>query len=270
MMFLQALSSLLLVQGGDRIYSQGSSSLGATTKIIEVCLSPGCVADGADGALLKLQALAPSDVSVVPGVCCSLCGNGPVVMEESNKKHRRVSEKKIIEILTEDSNLDSNQEKILEGFNLAMEGDGALEKNDFTTAAERYAKAMEIGFDAAVSIVESQESTSSESPEDNAPQSLKWVISARRNEAKAMLGLKDAAGAISSAELAFELSCNTCTKSLEILQEACQMKGDEIGELNALIALFDLPEPQKQAPMEANKRRSLGFRLAKLKATVGS
>ena len=45
-----------------------------------VCLSPGCVADGAQATLDKLQALAPPTVvTVEAGTCESLCGSGPIV-----------------------------------------------------------------------------------------------------------------------------------------------------------------------------------------------
>ena len=56
---------------------------------LEVCTSPGCVADGAMGTLKKLKALAPPSSQTDPGIvvkegrCASACGSGPVVIETS-------------------------------------------------------------------------------------------------------------------------------------------------------------------------------------------
>jgi tetratricopeptide (TPR) repeat protein len=269
MLFLKLISSFLFVLGGERLADYPTSSATALqAKTLEVCLSPGCVADGADGTLLKLQALAPPGISVVPGACCSLCGNGPIVMDtESNQKYRKVSEKKILEILMEDAALDPNQAAVLESFNLVSEGDEHLEKKDYSKAIEKYSQAMDIGFEAARAL-EAKRTIIGSSSKEEPPQGLRWVIMARCNEARAKLSLGDSEGAIAAAESANDLSGRTCAPALELVQEACQMRGDDAGERNALMALFDLPEPSKQTTMEANRRRSLGFRLAKLQASA--
>jgi hypothetical protein len=291
MLFLRGLSSLVFfVLGKDdrsvvdhshngcpAAAASTSTALCAKTKTLEVCLSPGCLADGAEGVLLKMQALvATPDMEVVSGVCCSLCGNGPVVMDvECGKKYRKVSEQKILDILLQDeatssSSLDPNQQAVLEGFNLCFEGGEALNNNDYSAAVEKFSMGIDMGLEAAL-VLDEQRKSDDDTGATTASNGLKWLIVARCNEAKAKLGMgDDMEGAIASAQSAYDLSGKTSTESLELLHEACQRKGDDVGELNALKSLFDLPEPEKPSAMQTNKRRSLGFRLAKLKATVKS
>lgn len=163
--------------------------------------------------------------------------------------------------------MDPERAAVLEGFNLVLEGDKDLENNEYSKAIAKYSRAMDIGLEAALAIEKKRQSSEEVS---NAPSGLRWVIMARCNEARAKLGLADSQGAIAAAESAHDLSRKTCARSLELVQEACQMKGDDAGEINALKALFDLPEPSKLSVREANKRRSLGFRLARLEAATKS
>jgi hypothetical protein len=80
--------------------------------VYQVCLSPGCVADGAEDTLERFQAMAPPHIIIEAGVCSSLCGNGPVVLmnppehgDAAMKKktpavrHRKVKGDKILELL---------------------------------------------------------------------------------------------------------------------------------------------------------------------------
>eukprot|EP00978_Attheya_sp_CCMP212_P002206 scaffold4515_cov42-Attheya_sp.AAC.1 len=50
-----------------------------TSSSWHVCLSPGCVGDGAHATLAKLKALAPPGTQICPGPCESQCGKGPIV-----------------------------------------------------------------------------------------------------------------------------------------------------------------------------------------------
>jgi len=64
--------------------SSSSNQKDASTPTIitsswHVCLSPGCVADGAHATLAKLKALAPPGTQICPGPCESQCGKGPIV-----------------------------------------------------------------------------------------------------------------------------------------------------------------------------------------------
>ncbi|OEU11798.1 hypothetical protein FRACYDRAFT_244922 [Fragilariopsis cylindrus CCMP1102] len=287
-------NSLLL----GSISSPSSSSLFTTTSSIrnlEVCMSPGCIADGADQALLKLQALSSSSSSsitgdgtdvndavgvvVKPGVCCSLCGNGPVVFDKSNnKKYRNVllSNDKILDIVLSSSDDDdnvndgddddddgnnsnistrsrSNMNKILDGINLYFDGDKALKSKDYITAIEKYTMAIDIGMKnpITISIIEKQQQQQQNKTTNNDDAStLNWLINAYCNKAKSKLFLNnDVNDAIICAEKASELSLHTSIDSFIILQEAYQKRDsskadddDSIirDELHALQSIFDL------------------------------
>ena len=242
------------------------------TKTLEVCVSPGCVADGAETALLKLQALASSDVAITRGVCCSLCGNGPITRDpESGKKHRKITtNQKILQLLELEDNRDPNQEAVLEGIDLCLKGDQDLQRRNYKGASQNYAKGMERGMSAAIVL-----------GGDTNPVALEWVIKALCNEGTCKLKLNDIEGAILSAGTAYQLSQQKSSESLEVLQEAYQSTKQSQEELQALCSLFRLYKEQEEAqkglrparrkrisPMEANQRRSLEFRLQQLEATV--
>ncbi len=244
------------------------------TKTLEVCLSPGCVADGAETTLLKLRALSPSclNLEVKQGVCCSLCGNGPVAIDpKSGKKHRNITtNKKIIDLLEIEA-MDPNQEAVLEGIDLCLLGDQDLKRKNYKGAAQNYANGIEKGMTAAIALGSNDDSTVA----------LEWVVTALCNEGLCKLKFSDIDGAIVSAGTAYQLSQKTSSESLEVLQEAYEAKKEKPKELEALQALFVLYKQQEEAqkglklarrkkitPMEANKRRNLEFRLSQLEATV--
>jgi hypothetical protein len=76
--------------GSDFAVASGNRSAGlqrtkqphkfARRLTVQVCLSPGCIADGAAVTMEKLQALAPAHVRIQQGGCSSFCGSGPVVV----------------------------------------------------------------------------------------------------------------------------------------------------------------------------------------------
>jgi len=283
----------------------------ASRTTIEICLSPGCVADGANEALLKLQALSATSVStstsistappmqVVPGVCCSLCGNGPVAKETTtsnsgsgsnsgkSKSHRKLNtNQKLLDLLLlgEEANLDPNQRAILEGIDLCLEGDKALSKKNYPQALEKYAGGIERGMDAAIELLVGDDDDDNNNNNNNA--SLQWLLQALCNEASTKLQTKDVDGAIGSAEKALELSQSSYAAALEVLQIAHQTRGNndhkELEVLEALFVLYEAEAEQqatatttgsrakrkKISPMEANRRRTLGFRLSRLQAAA--
>jgi tetratricopeptide (TPR) repeat protein len=285
MLFLHLIPVILFITGDHRSVnnkrsskvSSSSSSLfdkKTTATTYEVCLSPGCVADGAEETLAKMQALAPPNrIIVKSGVCCSLCGNGPVVLDESNnKKYRKVSkDEKLVEILFGEEGMNSQQAAVLEGFNFVSEANDALNRKDYEKAVELYEKGITIGLQPSLDLVATIDTTgddeSKEKPCSVVPPtagSLQWLITARQSEATARLNLGDSDGALLAAQSACELSQNVSPDALEVLHEVYGSKGDAGGELKALRALFGLPEPEKLTTMQANKRRGLGFRFAKL------
>ena len=250
----------------------------ATTKVLEVCLSPGCLADGAEGLMLKLKALAApnSGCEIAPGVCCSLCGNGPVAIDPSTgKKHRRITtDDKILGLLFGGGGggdeSDPRRSAILEGVNACLEGDEDLRRNNHRGAIRHYARGLAAGMNPAIELASGGAS------------SLEWVVHALCGEAEAKLGTSDTEGAVLSAGTAYQLSGKTSMKSLEVLREAYETKGDdprkELEVLEALTGLYEdeeerqakLPRPKRKrlSPMEANKRRTLGFRLDTLRSTL--
>lgn len=267
-----------------------------------MCLSPGCVADGAEGVLLKLQALAPScrettsscaekyNIVVTRGVCCSLCGNGPIARDPvTGKKHRKLtSNQKILALLglnNAGGTLDPNQEAVLEGIDLCLKGDADLQRKNYKGAIQHYARGVQRGMNAAIALSSNIiiiKSDNDNVNDNNNDTSLQWVVKALCSEATAKLHTKDIDGTIISAHTAYMLSQKRSSESLEALQEAYQTKGDDNNERMVLEALFALYEAQEQEaaaskttarrkrpnPMEANKRRNLGFRLSKLQATL--
>lgn len=268
--------------------------LATETTTLEVCLSPGCVADGADGVLLKLEALAAScnsdtngnNIAVTQGVCCSLCSSGPVAREPSSgKKHRKLnSNKKILDLLSLDSkNLNPHQEAVLEGIDLCLRGDQELQRKKYKQALQHYQTGLGRGMNAAIALGSSGGDGDDDDKLNDTQfrASLQWVVKALCSEATAKLQTRDADGAVFSAGTAYQLSLNRSSESLEVLQEAYQAIGDETKEREALEALFALYSAQeaeeaskprarkkRKNPMEANKRRTLGFRLSKLGGTL--
>jgi tetratricopeptide (TPR) repeat protein len=267
-MFLGNIFTLFHFLTGDRpssnsniqgVIAQTSSSLRDALLTYEICLSPGCVADGADETLSRMHALAPPDAIIKPGVCCSLCGNGPIVLEGS-KKIRKVSEKKIIDMLFGDEGMDSQQQAVFDAFNLVSEANGALKQKDYEKATDLYKNGIDLGLEPALVLEERRIPEDS----DTSPPGLQWLINARQQEGTAKLNIGDVDGAVSSAQSACDLSQNSSLDAFEALQEAYAAKGDAERELKTLQSLFALPEPEKMTAIQSNKRRQLGFRLAKL------
>jgi hypothetical protein len=258
------------------------------------------VADGAEGVLLKLQALAPScaaattieensNIVVARGVCCKLCAYGPAARDRlTGRKHRKLadSNQKIVALLSLDAGttMDPNQEAVLEGIDMCLKGDADLQRKNYKGAIQHYAKGIQRGMNAAIalnSIItnDSNDDTNTNTNTNNDTSALQWVVRALCNEATAKLHTKDTDGTIISAQTAYMLSQKRSSESLEALQEAYQTRGDDTNERMVLEALFALYEQQEQDeaasnvprarrkrpdPMEANKRRNLGFRLTKL------
>lgn len=270
-------------RGSHGFQIDGSSSstiscLYATGKTLEVCLSPGCVADGAQNVLSKLEALESSceGVIITRGVCCSLCGSGPIAREPgSGRKHRRItSNNKILRLLSSSDTylVNPNQETVLESIDFCSRGDEDLRRKNYKGAIQLYAKALETGMKAAIALNNENE---------NENNTLQWVINALCNEAYCKFQIKDVVGTIVSAKTAYQMSKKKSSESLEVLQEVYESIKEENKELEALEALFLLYEQQEEedkvkpmrlrkrlSPMELGKRRSLGFRLSKLQTSL--
>ena len=252
----------------------------------EVCLSPGCLADGAQSTLDQLMSLAPPGVDVKPGVCCSLCGNGPVVMDEVNgKKYRKVVSRtaKLMDLvdplsLNEDDNdgsdenerISSLQKAILEGYDMISEAEQAMAQNDFEQASTLYEAAISKALKPAKELQKARDDSSNGNNDDGSSNSgLSFLVKAHQSQAMAYSKSGKGEDAISAARAACDLSECTSLEALEVLQGICESHKDGESELWALRAYFDLPEPPKPTIQMATKRRSLGFRLTKLEREIG-
>lgn len=224
-----------------------------------VCLSPGCVADGALKTLDKLTALAPANVDVMPGTCESLCGNGPVVVTNSpdDKKviHRRITGDALLELLTSDAEhaIDSS---LLKGYDLVAQAQDLFENKKYEQAIPLYEDGIEMALKPAKALVDDAD--------EAVPKRLEWLIRAYRDQAQACLEVGEKERALHSAKAACDLSNNAHAPSLDVLATVCQACNDAVGELEALQAMFSLPEDPNMTREVANRRRTLGFRLAKL------
>mmetsp|Transcript_23861 Transcript_23861/g.30049 ORF Transcript_23861/g.30049 Transcript_23861/m.30049 type:complete len:121 (-) Transcript_23861:205-567(-) len=117
--FLKLLFGSLATTSNNSSPSSPSSSSTMQPVQLEVCLSPGCIADGGEATLKKCMALAPPDkVTVRKGGCVSACGNGPVARENDKIIHKRVTDVAIVPLL----------EELLAGVSEG-EGEGKGEKN---------------------------------------------------------------------------------------------------------------------------------------------
>jgi tetratricopeptide (TPR) repeat protein len=213
---------------------------------------------------LRQFALAPPGVSVKPGVCCSFCGNGPVVVDNANKKkYKRVvsGTAKVVDLVSQNGGLGetltSMQQAILDGYDVITQANDALAKKDFAAAESLYESTYRID----------QAKSETQGPVAP-PRGLQWLIHAYQGQARAQSKMGNVDAAVVLAHKACDLSLNLSPEALEILQEMYQVQGNVSAELSALLLYFDLPEPEKATTVVSNKRRQLGFRRAKLEREV--
>ena len=135
--------------------SSSSSKQYKPTVEVEVCLSPGCLGDGASNTLSRLKAYAHPSICVKEGSCQSLCGKGPILIQNpdgdgSKKRGRKVllkfmkDDKKLIpfleDLLEEGEKNETNDNRIpaalIEGYNLIDKGFEAFDQRSFTEASQ--------------------------------------------------------------------------------------------------------------------------------------
>ena len=182
--------------------------------LVEVCTSPGCLADGAKDTLRKLQALAPSSsstgsiVTVCEGDCQSLCGNGPIVVIDGTKKMRKVKgNKKLLRVLQDSSTsstsskeqyedtskgpvLTADQQKLFDALDLL---DSAQERNKDKTklneANDLYTGAIGLGMELYNIEIEDDEDQLDPSWRISVEQ-VAWLIEAMQSQADCLFELK--------------------------------------------------------------------------------
>jgi len=247
--------------------------------MVEVCLSPGCLADGAQGTLSKLKALAPpASVCVREGKCLSLCGKGPVLIQNPDEKPKRrivlknMKDEKLVPFLNElisTANDDSGAaetgtenavvmlpDDLVEGYDLVTNGSRMFLEKSYSEAA----KHLKSGIDKAFT-------TSKEWGAD-----MEWMVEAHRTLAESLLvqGPDYYEEALASVKISFDIPSKDYSMSYELLARIYQARNDNEGEYGALKAYFDLPEPSNPPRELANQRRGLGFRFQKLQREFGN
>lgn len=236
---------------------------------VEVCLSPGCLADGAQTTLSKIQALAPPSIECVGnGKCQSLCGKGPILIHTNNNDRRVVKkymkDEKILPFL-QSCIMDDDDDWILpdgllEGYDLVAEGLELLSKKKYTEASQNLKEGIEKAL---------------EPTKDYGNNNMEWMVQAHQSLADALLQQSSGAknnindDALHYIQVAIKL--NPQNPALyETLVRIYQANKNEEGEYQALQTLLvDLPEPENPDRTVANRRRELGFRLKSLQNKLG-
>lgn len=276
------------------------SSYTATARfpvVYEVCISPACLADGAERTLEMFRAIAPPHVFVQTASCSSFCGKGPVVDQKTVQsgtvgqrtksiRHRRVSGGKILDLLESEG----LAPEVIQGYEFVLQADEAfLVTKDYHRAVSLYEKAVSTAFGVAVEMQAERDRVAGEADKllktesgntrktrlTQAPLGLEWLVRARRNEALAYLELDDVQAAILAAQASCNLSRNTSTESFKVLAQAYQRKGDGQAELETLRAMFavplsvdengnDISDESSLPSQQQNERRTLRFRMTKL------
>lgn len=296
--FLSQTFLLLASQQPQRSSPGDSASVTVIpTTCLEVCLSPGCVADGAQETLEKLKALAPPDrIRIVPGGCVSGCGKGPIVRELQDKEgpgkkknvnviHRRVGAvngcETLLTSLLNDSGDSEDKDgddltntippKLIEGYDSVVQAHDTMKKKDFVAAASLYSKGIQLAGPIATKNNYFPCEDREEKSTSITPVHLEWLVKAYCSQAEAYLQTKDLENAYESACEACSLSQNSDFLCLDTLSVVCQAKKDSEGEFKALQTYFALDTDVEEhlLPRDvANRRRELGFRLAKLEREI--
>jgi hypothetical protein len=251
---------------------------------LEVCLSPGCLADGAQGTLQKLQALISDETNttkVVKGVCCSLCGNGPVVILNGNQKIRQVnSNDKILKLLILDNQDDVDEsdysrfQSILQSFDLIEQARASVKSREFVKGTKLFQQGIDLGMHQLTTR------------DKFSLTQVSYLIEALKEQTFAFLQIPAKKDAVDAARCSIDLIRNSSDQiedndeallilysSLECLQEALEACNKGIAtvdkeilaqEFKVLQDLMSLPELAGLSSTQQNKRRSHGFRLQKL------
>ena len=235
----------------------------------QVCLSPGCIADGAHQTLAKLQALAPPGVEIGKGTCESLCGKGPIVTQPVGYKnkviHRRISGDALLDLLSNSIEYEMDP-ALVQGYELVAQAQECFLKKEYEKAISLYKEGIGMALDPAERLVQSEEQQEG----GGLPPRLEWLVRAYCEQAEAHLAVKGVTDALVAAQEACDLSNNADALSLETLAQVCQVSNNAQGELKALQSLFALPDDPKMSLDVANRRRTLGFRLAKLERELNA
>lgn len=293
-MCLWAIAVIYLSNIGCSIFVIALSTPGR--KVIRVCQSPGCQADGALATFKCMSTLAPPGIDVLKGGCVSLCGQGPVVEISNNfddvttiqtlKKKRVKGSETIISLLDEIVDGDGDEpalkpymrDRLILGYELSLEAEEAYKAKSYALAVELYTDAIESGRKTALILQETRAAAGSDTE-----QSMQWLVTSFKNSCRARIVLKDLDNARRDAFAATVFSQNLDPDAHECLAEVCSSSDDALGELQAMKAAIlqyksleeelSKPLPGSDAPRRAiamkkkshatARIRELGFRVTK-------
>jgi len=250
-------------------------------KTIEVCLSPGCKADGAEATLARLCALSPPHVTVSEGGCESLCGKGPIVIQKEtkpkNKKivHTRVQSDNLSKLLfsLEEDNDSRTTPDLAKSYDMVRAAVTAMIANDNDHAITLFRDGLTLALPHAMALQKNRDDFCT--TDETKPSRLQWLVVAHRQYARVLVQQggdeENFLAASRVAEHSVELSRFLDAESYETVAEVCRAQTDGVGERDALRRVFELePEGVTQgiAFNVVNRRRELGFRLAKLEREI--
>lgn len=171
MQFGKLLSTLLSI--GTSFDNEGAlpPNIGDIMDVVtfDVCLSPGCMADGAAATIVKLRALAPPNIVVRKGSCSSACGNGPIVIRkslatkgETGQTYRKITGDKILQLLSNEGEDAANansrikaftiDERLAQGYDLTVLADHAFSLHNYELSRDLYAQAIDLALQPASSL----------------------------------------------------------------------------------------------------------------------
>ena len=214
---------------------------------LEVCLSPGCMADGAPLVLERLSALTPLSIEVKPGTCQSLCGKGPIVIQNGIERktiYKRIKRDSLLKMLKDDLGI-SVPLDLINSLDLIEQAQEAANAKMYDKAIELYHEGME-----------KSKSISSNEYDKN------WMCKAHLGLAKVLLIIGDAESAADEVREAMTINEDD-NDALELLVSICNQKRDSIGEFTALSKLLAQSQDNQSRDI-AIRRRTQGFRLQKL------
>ena len=262
-----------------------ASSSSLQNHVVEVCISPGCIADGAENTLTKLKALAHPSICIREGKCESLCGKGPVLIQNpdedgigsSGRQGKReillkyMDSDKIVSfldglmMLSNDEEVVDNDVKencipdtLIKGYNLVEEGLDKFSQKLYGDASQLLKEGIDIAFE----------------PAKEFGGNMEWMILAHQSLAESLLSETKRndnddhillESALENISVALTLKPED-EKLYEVLGAIYQARNDLDGEYRAMSAIFDLPQMNSPNPPRevALRRRTLRFRLQKL------
>mmetsp|Transcript_26872 Transcript_26872/g.57147 ORF Transcript_26872/g.57147 Transcript_26872/m.57147 type:complete len:320 (-) Transcript_26872:100-1059(-) len=304
----RAIFVVILIATPNNVSVKALSIPSSPKKILRVCQSPGCKDDGAMSTFDCLSAMAPPGLDVVKGVCVSLCGSGPVVELCDDiddmapiKKKRVKGREKILSLLDEcvtekDEGEDTvpalkpyMHDRLMNGYELALEANEAYAAKDYQLAVDLYTDAIQSGRKPAM-ILQEARSASSDINSGQFLEGVQWLVTSFKNSCRSRLILKDIDGARRDAFAATVFSQNCDGDAHECVAEVSAASSDALGEMQAIKSAilqyerleeeYSKPLPGADAPARAEavkkrshasaRKRELGFRVSKLERELGS